>query len=238
DRARHGSGERDRGRTRVQQGRRLTQFPPQDVPDSIRIAGLRPGLLAASRRPASRTGRTGVAARPFAMLHLRLSCCAFSDNMSERRDERPRERRAVLHSGSAARTRAGLAIVATIGIATLAGTAAGSGMQDAPALPIVLAPVAFILLAAFWLAPRLRGETGGDHARIGDFRHAADPVFITDLDGQPLAANPAAGTPLAGTPAGAPLSADQAGDFLAPYVADAPACRYRLLRDVMRNGIG
>lgn len=144
----------------------------------------------------------------------------------------------MLHSGSAAQTRAGLAIVATIGIATLAGTAAGSGMQDAPALPIVLAPVAFILLAAFWLAPRLRGETGGNHARIGDFRHAADPIFITDLDGQPLAANPAAGTPLAGNPAGAPLSADQAGDFLAPYVADAPACRYRLLRDVMRNGIG
>jgi two-component system, cell cycle sensor histidine kinase and response regulator CckA len=65
---------------------------------------------------------------------------------------------------------------------------------------------------------------------IAHFHGHLEPVLITDLEGGLLARNPAA------EDISSLARPDRAG-FLAPWVGDAPACLYRLLREVAANGV-
>ncbi len=126
-----------------------------------------------------------------------------------------------VNAGTAGESRAGALAIAAGGLAAAAGVAAAwSGAAAAPAG--VAAAVA--VFAVYMLAQRTGYGSGARRSSgIGVFAGCPDPVFVTDLDGALLAANPAAGDPSRAAP-------------LARWSEDGPASLYRLTREARLNG--
>jgi two-component system, cell cycle sensor histidine kinase and response regulator CckA len=105
-------------------------------------------------------------------------------------------------------------------------------LGDLAFLPVAIAMALGVFLAFLGLA-RASAWLGSFRPRapeIAHFHGHLEPVLITDTDGRLLARNPAADDM-------GPLARPGRAGFLAPWVEDAPACLYRLLREVAANGV-
>ena len=117
---------------------------------------------------------------------------------------------------------------------------AGAGLLIAAAKPVPLGPdflatavaVSLLVFGGFLAASgagRTLGRRRSRAPEIAWFHGQLDPVFVTDLDGRPLAGNPAA-VERAGLPA-------RGAAFLAPWVVRPEPLVYRLTREAVANGL-
>ena len=123
----------------------------------------------------------------------------------------------------------GLAVL-LLGLLALA--APSDALDDLAFLPVAVAVALAVFLCFLGLARVVAylASLWPRASEIGHFQGHLEPVLITDLDGRLLGRNPAAEDM-------APLARSDWAGFLAPWVKDAPACLYRLLREVAANGV-